>query len=448
MQFLQSIHDFPQIVKLGDKTPSFGLNRFKQGLQFVPTDDEGFTLRGDKQRLEYRGRQRSHRFTILGDGSFEYDCILKREPETNVIRLRMEGADKYNFFRQPDFVQDPFLKGSFAVYKKQTLLGEGTGKLCHIHRPEIIDARGRRCWGKLGVVGDELLITIPEKWLGEAAYPVVVDPVVGTTTVGQINNLNNGNYIKYFYHDIILERFTIPSNFNSQARAFIYSNDDFYLIDVRPVLYTSNNNLPNFKLSGNEGKIVRNETTWAFNLGWQSTSFDVNNLVPSGMDVWFGFYCGDLTPCFDFGGSLVLLKQYDGIIPGTYPVENMTKDDLRLGIKVSMYFYYEPSGEDFYSFVFENVRPNGSLKVLRIVAKIYHVIDNLIVNSKIFPSREIFRKVSDLIKTQSAVIRKMFIALRLKTNSLVRSIFNKRFLNSRVEICLKSKIGESNRNEE
>ena len=106
-------------------------------------------LRGDKKHLLYKGRRRSHRFTILGDKSFEYDCILLKEPESNVISLRMEGA----------------------------------GKLCHIHRPEIIDARGRRCWGELAVVGNELHITIPEWWLAEAEYPVVVDPMVITTVI-------------------------------------------------------------------------------------------------------------------------------------------------------------------------------------------------------------------------------------------------------------------------
>ena len=176
IRFLQSQTDFPLTVSLGEKKPTFGLQRFRQGLRFVPPDDEGFAIRGDRQQLVYKGRRRSHRFTILGDTAFEYDCILEREPESNVVSLLMDGAENYDFFRQPDFVEDPFLKGSYAVYKKETLVGEGTGKLCHIHRPEIIDARGRRCWGDLSVVGDMLCITIPEKWLGEAKYPVIVDP--------------------------------------------------------------------------------------------------------------------------------------------------------------------------------------------------------------------------------------------------------------------------------
>jgi len=121
MRFRQSLNDFPLTVNLGEKKPVWGLSRWGgQGLRFVPPDDEGFALRGDKRRLVYKGRRRSHRFTILGDGAFEYDCILEKEPESNVISLLMEGAENFDFFRQPDFVRDPFLKGSYAVYKKET----------------------------------------------------------------------------------------------------------------------------------------------------------------------------------------------------------------------------------------------------------------------------------------------------------------------------------------
>jgi hypothetical protein len=111
--FRQSLNDFPVKVTLGEKAPAWGLSRWASaGLRFLPPDDEGFTLRGDRQRFVYKGRRRSHRFTILGDTAFEYDCILEREPENNVITLLMEGAEHFDFFRQPDFVKDPFLKGS------------------------------------------------------------------------------------------------------------------------------------------------------------------------------------------------------------------------------------------------------------------------------------------------------------------------------------------------
>jgi hypothetical protein len=123
--FRQSLFDFPCPVTLGKYAPSFGLHRFKHGLRFVPPDDEGFTLRGDKRRLLYKGRRRSHRFTILGDCTFEYDCILEREPESNVICLRMEGGGNFDFLKQPDFVKESFLKGLLRFTKKKRWLVKG-----------------------------------------------------------------------------------------------------------------------------------------------------------------------------------------------------------------------------------------------------------------------------------------------------------------------------------
>ena len=122
MRFRQSANDFPLVVELGNTMPSWELSRWggnNNGLRFVPLDYEGFTLRGDRRRLVYKGRRRSHRFTILDDGAFEYDCILEKEPNSNVISLLMEGAENFDFFRQPDFVRDPFLKGLMLFTKRK-----------------------------------------------------------------------------------------------------------------------------------------------------------------------------------------------------------------------------------------------------------------------------------------------------------------------------------------
>ena len=353
MQFLQSVHDFPQIIKLGDKIPSFGLHRFRQGLRFTPIEDEGFTLRGDRHELVYKGRRRSHRITILGDNSFEYDCILNKEPDTNVIRLRIEGAEKYDFLRQPDFVENPLLQGSYAVYKKETLLGEGTGKLCHIHRPEIIDARGRRCWGTLSVVGNELRITVPEQWLADAKYPVVVDPVVGTDTVG------SQYLVQFFPPDgswehlslqicISVNRFLVPETINGLCTAYMYAYlDENGNAGGYPVLYSDNGNYPLTRKSMNEGfaDFTVNQNNPA---GWRSSTFMSNGAITSGSYIWFGV----LTKLywetkFDYGSKFYygdwlddyknIIKNLPNSIPNTYPVGDV---DWYFDIKLSMYFTY------------------------------------------------------------------------------------------------------------
>jgi hypothetical protein len=308
--FCQSLRDFPCPVTLGKFTPSFALNRYKQGLRFVPPDDEGFTLRGDKQRLVYKGRRRSHRFTILGDMAFEYDCILEREPVSNVISLRMEGAENFDFFRQPDFVKEPFLKGSYAVYKKETLVGEGTGKLCHIHRPEIIDARGRRCWGELSVVGNELRITIPEKWLGEAKYPVIVDPTIGTSSIGsQITGpnpfpLNIPTYDRpTLDSEFALNKYLVPQTGNGLCNAYVYCYDDDCDEDFIPCLYTNVNNKPYARKSLNENIIDVTVYPPRWPVGWKTNTFQINGSITAGDYVWFGGWAQYFWTRFDYGGD-------------------------------------------------------------------------------------------------------------------------------------------------
>ena len=344
IKFRQSISDFPLTVSLGEKQPYWGLSRWsgKEQLRFTPLDDEGFSLRGNKQRLVYKGRKRSHRFTILGDGAFEYDCILLKPPDTNVITLLIEGAEHFDFLRQPDFVPDPFLKGSYAVYKKETLIGEGTGKLCHIHRPEIIDARGRRCWGELSIVGNSLCITIPEQWLAEAAYPVVVDPTVGTTTIGSQNRWfpepGEPSEPLMFELSIPVNRFLVPEPITGLCTAFAYVNQDDWEAGGRPILYSDNGNSPQIRRSMNEGlmdfRVVSGKP-----VGWRSATFNSNGTIASGTNIWFGIFCEYYwLPRFDWGARCYA-DWWDHLpgIPNTYPIWSVNHFyDFRL----SMYFTY------------------------------------------------------------------------------------------------------------
>jgi hypothetical protein len=260
----------------------------------------------------YRGRNRSHRFTILGDTAFEYDCILNREPESNVITLLMEGAEKFDFFRQPDFVQDPFLKGSYAVYKKETLVGEGTGKLCHIHRPEIIDGRGRRCWGDLSIVGNRLCITIPETWLSEAKYPVTVDPTIGTATVGSQTPKNKGAGAKdpWLIYEFGVNRFLLTEKCQGVCTAHVYCYDQVTSIgDVTPLIFGDENGKPHYRRTQNEATISTrlvnlNNINIVYEPQWKTGSFETIGGIQEGEYIWFGCYGAAFWTKFDYGGTL------------------------------------------------------------------------------------------------------------------------------------------------
>jgi hypothetical protein len=363
-RFLQSACDFPLSVELG-KQPAWALRRWAgAGLRFLPDDDESYTLRGDRRRLLYKGRKRSHRFTVLGDSSFEYDCILNREPDSNTVALTLEGAEGFDFCRQPDWLKDPLLAGSYAVYKKDTVTGEGTGKLCHIHRPCIIDARGRRVWGDLRVTGNRLLITIPEGWLADAAYPVTVDPVVGTATVGSQTLWDSDPPEPWeplcFDCTIPVNRFLLSDKIDGPCTAYFYTydNSDPYEGGC-PVLYSDNGNKPLTRRSANE-QFIDFTVNGSKPAGWRSGTFRSAGAIAGGSYVWFGLFCLYLWyPRFDYG-----LGCYDQLwdsetIPDTYPQKYLSPSE---NFKLSMYFEYS-SAQNYVRTLTQGVRLSDSRKL-------------------------------------------------------------------------------------
>ena len=408
MQFRQSSNDFPLTVRLGEKTPSWGLSRWGgKGLRFAPFDDEGFILRGSKQRLVYKGRRRSHRFTILGDNVFEYDCILEKEQENNIITLAIEGAGNFDFFRQPDFVPDPFLKGSYAVYKKETLVGEGTGKLCHIHRPLIIDARGQRCWGDLSIVGNCLCITIPESWLAEAKYPVIVDPTIGTTAIGSQTtgpDPNNQYYDRpWLDGEYSMNKYLVPQNGNGLCTAYVYcynTETEDYII---PCLYTNVNNKPYMRISQNE-KSVR-VTVWppSYPIGWKSNTFYLNENIADGEYVWYGFYGGYFTTRFDYGGDCYKgWFNYDsypdyedeGEAP---PYMNLSQWDAYCTIKWSWYFDYTAvTSQNYFRALTQGVGLSDNQKFITDYKR--NPTETVQANSTVNRLQTIYRKVQEAVQ--------------------------------------------------
>ena len=269
----------------------------------------------------------------------------------------MEGAEKYDFFRQPDFVPDPFLKGSYAVYKKVTLLGEGTGKLCHIHRPEIIDARGRRCWGDLAVVGNCLCITIPETWLSEAAYPVIVDPTIGTTTVGSmtkgVDPINSAYDRPMIDGMFAFNKFAVSQRGGGNCTAYIYTYYDDTDNYVLPCVYSDFNSKPYQKKSRNE-KDINVYVKTGGSASWKSGTFSIEGVISAGDNIWFGIAPAWFTTRYDYGGVCRYLNNnddyetYDGWELPEYII-NDDRYDLSSNIKWSWYFTYEAINSQNYT---------------------------------------------------------------------------------------------------
>lgn len=136
---------------------------------------------------------------------FEFEIVLKEKPLTNIFNFTISGAENLDFFYQPPLTQQEIdegafrpnnVIGSYAVYHKTKAnhrvgsTNYATGKAFHIYRPKVIDASGAEVWADLNIDGGLLTVTVPQKFLDEAVYPVRVDPTFGITSLGATKSIN------------------------------------------------------------------------------------------------------------------------------------------------------------------------------------------------------------------------------------------------------------------
>ena len=485
--FVQSRGDFPCAVRVGGGgrrfAPSWSLSRWGRSglLGFDPEEDEEGVLRGDARRFEYRGRRRSHRFTILDGERFEYDLILHREPACNVVRLRLDGAERLEFFRQPGWTERAELAGSWAVYGREANGAFGTGKLCHVYRPRIIDARGRRVWGELDISGGYLSITIPEAWLAEAAYPVVVDPVVGTSTVGANTqwrpNVGDPLELLYFETRLVVNRFLLAQACSGACTAYFYACYNAAMDGGGfPGVYGDNANFPTTKRSGDEG-YVNMEVTSAVGGAWRSAGFTMGNALAAGTYLWFGvqsYSC--FYPRFDYGARCYSVTPYP---EDEYPISQFPSINPNnyYDFKLSMYFSYVVSMA-FYSYV-ANAAPvldaaggrgdfrrigsflagaadgcvrklgwarlladgGGPLDLVRQAASYIRRLAELPgLLEEVFHGFFVQRLARDTASGQDVAVRRVWMVVRLLSGVLSRDYLLQRLLFSREELLVRSRI--------
>lgn len=153
-------------------------------------------------------------------GGFEFEFELPAKPASNTFDLTIQTKG-LNFLYQDEITDDeaqrqvdlyqkayddghtevvvPTLAeakrkmrpenvvGSYAVYHDSKKDNEyKAGKAFHLYRPEAADSKGNKTWCDLNIDTDTGLLTIiiPQKFLDEAVYPVIVDPTFGWTSVG------------------------------------------------------------------------------------------------------------------------------------------------------------------------------------------------------------------------------------------------------------------------
>jgi hypothetical protein len=351
----------------------------------------------------------------------------------------------------------------------------------------------------LSIVGNELRITIPEQWLSEAAYPVVVDPTVGTTTVGSQNRwvMEPGEPPEplMFELSIPVNRFLVPEAIQSNClcTAYAYVNEDDREAGGRPVIYSDNGNTPQTRFSANEGfidlRVVSGKP-----VGWRSAAFRSNTSINSGSHIWFGVFCEYFWfPRFDWGARCYA-DWHNNSIPNAYPTTRWTEI---YDFKLSMYFTYTNAqnyartltqgvnisdsrklSADYKRNAIQAVQASATPKGIRLffltLKEAVHSIDKLFfpviysrstiekttVTENINTARLFFRflfdkanveseekngwiisrKLNDIVHAASAASRGLILHVRIVTGGFIRDYLLGRFLKARSELELKSII--------
>jgi hypothetical protein len=146
-------------------------------------------------------------YDLYQDGACEVLLTLKTKPASNVFNFKI-ATENLDFFYQPELTEaekldftdrPPEIVGSYAVYHSTKMNNlYKAGKAFHIHRPRVWDSAGATVWGVLNVDTKSgiLSITVDQKFIDAAVYPVFVDPTFGYETQGGTVVTSQGTYFR------------------------------------------------------------------------------------------------------------------------------------------------------------------------------------------------------------------------------------------------------------
>lgn len=121
--------------------------------------------------------------------TFDYGLVINEKPDTNRFCWTVEGAEQYDWFKQPPLTAEEIAEGaerpenvvnSYAVYHKQLknqIVGQTnyeTGKVFHRYRVQATDSNGAKVWGDSEYENGQICDIIPTEWLDMAVYPVTM----------------------------------------------------------------------------------------------------------------------------------------------------------------------------------------------------------------------------------------------------------------------------------
>lgn len=307
-------------------------------------------------RIGKGGRRKTSEVHRMYGGSLEWEVEWQSKNDLPDERVMLDGVEHIplafdldfpvglEFHYQPSLTQEEIdlgchrpdnVVGSYAVYwpragrylrRVDGVLAERvnyeTGKFAHLYRPQLIDANGQTCWCSMEVRqtaagAAELAIYMPTDWLASAAYPVVLDPEFGYTSIGASRggsgtntiNAHGGPYSPASDGDV-----TSISVYDLLAETLTYTLG----------LYADS--------SGYPGSLLRDtaEGTTSGSIGWQTLDLDSPVAVTTGGSYWMAIAAGGSGsgyPGMDYAFDAVGTpkRKYKaaaysaGVLPATFP---------------------------------------------------------------------------------------------------------------------------------
>ena len=204
-------------------------------------DFQSVSPKQDKGKLKWKnGKKEVHLYSLeprefegfkqLEQGGFEFEIIYKSKPATNKIVLNIE-TEGLKFYYQPllnlnshpeaDHCTETICynkNNELIVWRPENVVGsyavlhntqdklwkteeEGekykAGMFGMIYRPKIIDSNNWEVWGELNISNGKLTIAIPQSFLDNAVYPVIVDPTFGFETKGASRSAPSADYTSF-----------------------------------------------------------------------------------------------------------------------------------------------------------------------------------------------------------------------------------------------------------
>lgn len=305
-----------------------------------------FTVKADRPLLSKKMEYRSGDVTAFvepkkdTENEFDIDFTLHSKPDTNVFEYKIAGAEDFDFFYQPELTPEDIAEGasrpdnvvgSYAVYHKTKAnhrIGStnyATGKAFHIYRPKAIDANGAWVWAQLSYGNGLLTVTVPQKFLDDALYPVMVDPTFGKTSIGATSvswpNANKST-----------SQFNLPDSSVSISKLTTYYSSGG-TCNIYGIIYNDNgSNAPN-ALKGTTDILV------TVSAGWNDLTFASPLSLTSSGNYWLGVISS--TVCANGRGDSAGNNAFNSDSP---PPDNPFGTPSSSSFQKSVYATYTASG--------------------------------------------------------------------------------------------------------